>query len=204
MKIKRISLSVLAFFLAMPLFASARPGVIVHLGLSGSPLVAGKYYTDGGTARSTYGTMSSIYEDYMGPITTTGTIIAGVDIKLNRVVAISVDLGVNTIFSENFSGVTNQKIGTSYGVAAYLFPKAKLYYFDRTLIRMYGTIGVGIGKYFGYPSSTSSSQLFKNPMKLEAQAVPFGIEVGKKVFGFAEIGVGTIFMGVHAGVGLKF
>ncbi len=36
------------------------------------------------------------------------------------------------------------------------------------------------------------------------QTSPRGIMVGKKVFGFAELGVGTMYIGAMAGVGVRF
>lgn len=178
------------------------PQIIGHLGLSGVPVAAGKYFTRSSYSDMTYGSMASIYGDYYGAISTAGTLIAGVDFKLNRVVAVTVDLGVNVMWRSSFSGVSQQKTGTDTGVAVYLLPMAKLYYIDRNFFRMYGTAGLGVGIYFGYP--TNSYDTFRDRMKCEVQFVPIGIEFGRKFFGFAELGAGTIFVGAHAGIGYKF
>ena len=39
---------------------------------------------------------------------------------------------------------------------------------------------------------------------LAAQLVPVGVTAGKKVFGFFEVGIGTMYTGCKAGVGFRF
>ncbi len=177
------------------------PQISTRFGIAGSPSVAGEYFTSN-TNPYSYGTLSSIYYGGIGAVSTPGTFVGGIDIKFNRVIALSVDLGVNAMWADTYSNANKTVTGKQTGVALYFMPKAKLFYMDREMVRMYGTVGVGIGRYFGYPTKYSSN--FSSPFKLEAQFVPFGIEVGRKLFGFAELGVGTMFLGFHAGIGYKF
>lgn len=180
------------------------PEFIGHFGISGSPYIAGTYFSPRSWSSenyASYGTLESIYSDRSDAVNTTGTFVAGLDIKFNRTVAVSVDLGLNAMWSDTYSNITGDKTGTDTGIAVYLIPKVKIYYMDRPWVRMYGTAGFGVGRYFGY---TRRAIIFKNPFKFEAQFVPFGLEVGKKLFGFAELGAGSLFMGIHVGAGYKF
>lgn len=181
--------------------------VIGHFGISGTPMTAGNYFTRNAIYYKDYiAGYTGSFDRVIGNVRSTGTFIAGVDIKFNRVIAVSVDLGLNAMWCDNYNPETKVLSGNTTGIAVYIFPKAKLYYLDRSLIRLYGTAGFGIGKYFGYPalSDNFGESYYDGTIKLEGQLVPFGIEIGRKFFGFAEFGAGTVYMGVHVGVGYKF
>lgn len=178
--------------------------IIAHFGISGTPMVAGNYFTRN-LDRTSYQDGDNYYvstSNYNGIVRSTGTFLAGIDIKFNRVIAVSVDLGLNAMWLDPSTALSD--VGT--GVALYLIPKAKLYYMDRSVVRMYGYVGAGIGKYINYPGLQSGVGVdyYDGSVKLEGQFVPFGIEFGKKFFGFAELGFGTIFLGAQLGFGYRF
>ena len=61
---------------------------------------------------------------------------------------------------------------------------------------MYSSIGIG-----GLVGKDMDDDLAVFPV---GQVSPVGIEVGRKVFGFCELGFGMMYTGVMAGVGFRF
>lgn len=79
----------------------------------------------------------------------------------------------------------------------------------RSPVRLYGKLGFGAVKYFGFDRRNFDSvdgdvEFYDNSFTPGIQFAPFGIELGRKIFGFAEIGVGTLYRGISAGLGYKF
>ena len=189
---------------------SVAPQISGHLGLAGSPVVASYYFTPETRLFSApidpSLTLSGVYKDYCGPSRTSGTITGGVDVSLNRFLSMSVDLGVNFMWKDSFFGATGECSGHEKGVAVYLMPMCNFTYFKRPVIRLYGSAGVGVCKYFGYSSLVwkSADSFVDKTFKMEAQLVPFGFELGRKLFFYMELGLGTVYIGANAGIGYRF
>ena len=83
----------------------------------------------------------------------------------------------------------------------YLTPMltARFSWLNRKLVRLYSSVGAGLAvslmdvSYREYPETY-----------LSLQVTPVGISVGKKLFGFFELGVGTIYVGGCFGLGYRF
>jgi len=138
--------------------------------------------------------LAYIYGPYNGPTLTTGNITASLDIILSRRCAVTVDLGFTPTWSDVFDGITKQYLYTQRGGALNVLCMFKFYYLTRPVVRMYGDIGCGVIQQFNYD----------NNLNFAAQFVPFGLEVGKKCFGFVEFGVGSSYIGARGGVGYRF
>ncbi len=82
----------------------------------------------------------------------------------------------------------------------------KVYWFNRPCVRMYSHIGLGISfnRYYNDPIEAlgQGERVFK--LVPAWQIAPLGIMVGRKFFGFAEIGIGTCFAGGSVGIGYRF
>ena len=97
---------------------------------------------------------------------------------------------------------TTEKLLDSNRNSSYsLVLKARFVYLNREWIRLYGNIGMGIGinhyenvpYYYGYARTYFTGQF-----------TPFGLEVGKNLFGYFEpIGLGSLGM-YCVGIGYKF
>ncbi len=76
---------------------------------------------------------------------------------------------------------------------------------NRSIVRLYSSVGVGItylqDNYTSYNYIPSGSQYWT---KFALQIAPVGITIGKKLFGYAEIGIGNIYEGGCAGIGYRF
>ena len=58
-------------------------------------------------------------------------------------------------------------------------------------------LGVGAGYYSGFDNMEEN-------VRFDVQFTPLGIEYGRKLFGFAEAGLGTAFSWVRGGIGYRF
>lgn len=182
--------------------------VSVRVGLGGSPVAAQNYYS----AKNSYNDspLSTYYGDYYGPAYTSGVVNVGVDLRILKWLGLGIDINVTPIWHDKYHN-NDSRIGRETGVALTILPMAKFYYFRRPIIMLYGRAGMGFGKYFNYPSLTYSYRdnsgarhFVDESYKFEVQFVPFGFELGKKVFWFAELGVGTVYIGGQTGIGYRF
>ncbi|MCQ2154783.1 MAG: hypothetical protein MJY55_03080 [Bacteroidales bacterium] len=180
----------------------------VRVGLGGSPVAAQNYYK----AKNSYNEypLSTYYGDYYGPAYTSGVVNVGVDLRILKWLGLGIDINVTPIWHDKYHK-DDSRIGRETGVALTILPMAKFYYFRRPIIMLYGRAGMGFGKYFNYPSLTYSYRdnsgarhFVDESYKFEVQCVPFGFELGKKVFWFAELGVGTVYIGGQTGIGYRF
>ena len=62
---------------------------------------------------------------------------------------------------------------------------------------MYGSLSVGVAKYFGYDELDGS-------LRGAFQFSPLGMEFGRWLYGFVETGIGNGYSGIRAGIGYRF
>jgi len=138
---------------------------------------------------------------YYGNIDTrlyyTGSFMASLDLILSKRCVVSLELG-SAFLRQNVFISNNEYFHKRCAVVSFV-PQFKFFYMTRPIVRLYGTVGIGVTKYFG---SYITSSLKK--MEMAAQFTPFGIEIGRTFFGFAEIGAGNLFTGARAGIGYRF
>lgn len=139
--------------------------------------------------------MDVIYHDYHGPIWSTGTLTASVDIQFQSWFFLSINGGWALFRADTYDGVTEANTGRKQGSVCYLLPAANIYYYKADWYRIYGGLGFGVGLY---------SSFFDSRVRFEPQFTPVGIEAGNKLFAFLEAGYGSLFCGVRGGIGYKF
>lgn len=141
--------------------------------------------------------LNSHYRDYAGPMWSTGTLSGEFAINFRKWFSLAFDVAANATWRNYWNPVTDLKSKTISGFYIHVVPQARFYWLNRDNVRMYSSIGLGFmagdaldwDEFLIYPS---------------AQINPLGIEVGRKVFGFCEIGAGTMFTGGMAGIGYRF
>lgn len=102
---------------------------------------------------------------------------------------------VNTIFKSNFSGNDYQPVWTH---DAFLFMAGvRFHYLNQTWVRLYSDIYSGVNVFHNREDSIVSR-------RFAMQTCLFGISVGKKVSGFAELNAGTEFSGGSIGISVRF
>ena len=154
--------------------------------------------------------MSTIYADYYGPARTLGAIGIGFDYAVCKWFSLSMDVAVTSFWRERFKAVGNVSKGMEGATAFYLLPRAKFMYMNRRTVRLYASVGAGAVFYDGYDKLTyryedsSGVHFVDNSFRACAQLTPIGVEFGRKLFGFAELGAGSLYVGMQAGIGYKF
>ena len=77
-------------------------------------------------------------------------------------------------------------------------PTAHFKYMSRPKCTLYGEAQFGAA-YYEFNHSGDPSDLI-----ISFQAIPLGVTFGRDLYGFAEVGVGTQWMGGHIGIGYRF
>lgn len=155
--------------------------------------------------------LASYYMNYHGPTVSSGAYSIGVEYLVARWFSVSADLNVEVLGHDLYDSVTDRRVGRAVGTALVFMPQAKILYMNRPMVRLYGYIGMGVVKYFGF-SSQEKPYRDESGVRFEAsddfhaaiQFVPIGLEVGHRFFGFVECGSGFMFTGARGGVGYRF
>ncbi len=168
-----------------------------RFGIAGWPLTDGLIY--GRTYKDIY--MSDdfsnpdyIYEDYEGARRMLGLLTAEYSINYRKRFTFAIGGYLSTSWTRLYD-YTGAGKGVRMGFSLTVLPTARFKYIDRDIFSMYGSIAAGVA--FGY----SENSLFIFPT---FQLVPVGITIGKKVYGFAEAGVGLTYIGGNIGIGYRF
>ena len=193
---------ILAFALCGGLFAAAQEGegsplgFGFRMGYSLKPATGSDYFYGSFQGVGVDDTrLSTIYHDYHGPIWSTGTFSATADLYIKSWFLVGLNAGWVKFSTPTYDGITDAQKGTQEGTALYVLPMAYCFYLNRTWYRLYGGLGFGVGFY---------SDFFDKKVRLEPQFTPLAAEVGRKLFGFVELGYGSLFCGFRAGLGYKF
>jgi len=197
-------MSVTAILLAVTLFVfpqKASAQFEVRFGISGYPASVNSYYYDE-DGFSYFGdyynkSMSQMYSDYNADSYSTGTISLEINYYLRNWLALSMDLGYNHIWSKRYNGINDSYVGKQSANAFYVIPEIRFTYLHHPAVILYSAVGTGIGLYDNFKELDSK-------VLPEIQMVPIGIMLGRKLFGFAEFGCGTVYCGCKAGIGYRF
>ena len=171
---------------------SARLTFRVGTGIPG----AGVQYFVQGLNNYNYG-LSAVYSDYYSDTKTTPAICAEGYYICNEWLRAGLDLAYTKYSNECFDGISGQLKKERKGQSLAVLPTAMVFYYQKDFIRLYTSLGMGLGYYSGFDNMTGN-------LAFEVQFIPIGIEVGNRVFGFAEGGMGTAVSWVRCGVGFKF
>ena len=141
--------------------------------------------------------LRDIYRPYHSRMYSSGTFSGRFAINFKKWFTLSFDLAANLVWQNEFDAVSDRRNGSYVGFMIHAVPNARFNWLNREKVRMYSTIGLG----FMTGKDAESSEFLILP---SAQINPVGIEVGRKLFGFCELGAGTLFTGAMAGIGYRF
>lgn len=191
-------------------YDSPRPKHEIRIGASTYPLFAAVHFTGGWSSDFDYpdwsdGTIQNALSDYGGDVYCSGTFSVEFCWILKKWFTMSAGIGYNHFWKTMYSGATGESTGTAHASAYYLLPQARFTYFSRLYVKLYSAAGLGMTIY----DNNSRRGRFEvgQPdlsMNLMLQLVPIGITAGNRVFGFAELGIGSMFTGINAGIGFRF
>lgn len=155
--------------------------------------------------------ISYYYNNYCGKAYDSGCYGLGAEYYLARWFAVSADLCFEGLWMDLYDRHSGMKTRRDSGLAIAFVPQAKFIYIHRPLVRVYSGIGIGAAGYIGFDSKRRSyidedgpHYSYDKAVRLTLQFTPIGVEVGRRFFGFAEIGTGSLFSGMRAGAGFKF
>lgn len=158
-----------------------------------------------------YPNLSAIYGKWHGLTYTSGSFGLGLDYRLFKWLSLSMDASMDVLWQDRYDSYDDTEPTKNHGYSVSLLPGVKFFAVNSPVIRLYGGLSLGLTKYIGYDRL---SYLYEYPngykvyqddsYDIAYQIVPFGIELGRKLFGFAELGYGSIFAGARIGMGYKF
>lgn len=200
----RIAALASAVFLCSAFNASAEnediPEFEIRVGVSGFPLLpSSENKFGGGSIFNKYVTyndysLDELYSNRSGARYTTGNIGAEFTYNIKKWLAICGGMYVSPFWMSTFDGYSHQRISTSASASLSGLVMVRFNYFNRPLVKLYSSVGIGVMADFSYYPVVA----------MHIQTVPFGISVGGRVFGFAELGLGSLYLGGNIGVGYKF
>lgn len=144
----------------------------------------------------------SIPRTYDGPTYTTGAINLSYAYRFRRWFDFGVLLSYNSEYKRVFDNLTGDYLYRIYQHHITVMPTVRFTWLNRQWVRMYSSLGMGAT--FGAQSITGSQKPYNTDrLAFAFQCSYLGITVGKSLFGFAELGLGTKGLAIF-GMGYRF
>ena len=194
---KKFLIPLVALLMSIPL--TAQDKFEVRIGWGGYPLVDAGNFVPGSLhycpSYTDPGDLEGMYAPQNGAVHMTGQIYGEFSWHVRKKLTLAGGLYFNGIYGSIIDPDNLETIRKTRGVTATILPTAYWYWANRPKCRFYSGIGLGVnmGTYEG-----------KSQVSPALQLTAIGFTVGKKVFFFAEYGVGTLCMGGKAGLGYRF
>ena len=147
------------------------------------------------------GPSSSNYSGYHGnQVHCVGLLTGEVAFKLRKWFTVGVQLAGTNFWADTMNGN-----GLISGTAFYLLPNVRFTYVRSEVFNMYSGIGLGVGVLSGFSGEKSAfAGIGGADIQTALQAVPVGIQFGRDLYGIAEVSLGTMNVGLRAGIGYRF
>ena len=129
-----------------------------------------------------------------------GLLTGEVAFKLRKWFTVGVQLAGTNFWADTVNGD-----GRISGTAFYLLPNVRFTYVRSEVFNMYSGIGLGVGVLSGFSGEKSAFVgIGGADIQTAVQAVPVGIQFGRDIYGIAEVSLGTMNIGLRAGIGYRF
>ena len=170
-----------------------------RFGAAGLPLMDMLLYSDGWydymiDPAFSYINPDRLYKDYEGTRRMIGLLSAEYSINYRKRFTFAVGAYLSTAWNNVYQYDGTRK-GADVGFGLTIMPTARFKYVSREAFSMYGSAGLGLMAGF------FDDEAYIYPT---FQLVPVGFTFGRKVYGFAEFGLGTLYIGANVGVGYRF
>lgn len=146
-------------------------------------------------------TLAGIYLPGLGYGYMTGVISLELDFNIKRWFAFTLGIGTNAAFQDVFDPMTGGKMGRNKAAAITILPEARFNWLNRDIVRLYSAIGIGLGIDVASDIRYNETETGFYPV---AQFTPVGISLGRRVYWFAECGLGLQYIGGMTGIGVRF
>lgn len=152
--------------------------------------------------------IGNIYEAsrYYEKERTSGSWTAAFTFNFTKVMA----LGASLSYEGGWSGLYRRSDGTKVTGCAdnYISPllTLRVSWLNRPLVRMYSSVGGGVAVNLTREATLEEGKRLpvESDVTFSFQVTPIGISVGRKLFGFAEAGIGHQYVGGFFGIGYRF
>lgn len=144
------------------------------------------------------GSVSDQYYDlqtYRGNLYSTGALSMAHSVKVAKWLEMGATLSYVGNFRNIYSTETNNVIGRETSNSIFFTPTMRFVWFNREWVRMYSSVGLGIGMMIKHPYSTNAGGATEPYIEWgpSVQLTGFGISVGKRFFWFSEVQtIGTL------------
>ena len=140
-------------------------------------------------------TLDKMYGTYQGPEYMTGLISGEFSIHFRKWFTLAVEAGLNGMWGRVYDSSDGSFVRRTSGISFTVIPHARFYWANAKSVRFYSGIGLGLGlgRYDGYFETYPAFQFS-----------PVGFSVGRKIFAFGEMSLGTAYFGGKFGMGYRF
>lgn len=104
------------------------------------------------------------------------------------------DIWWSRIGADIYQGLSNEISDARSFNVIHILPEARFYYFQSRFTTLSGAVAAGVGIVTGSNATCS----------FDYQITPIAYTIGKKVYGLAELSLGSVFMGLNFGFGCRF
>lgn len=149
---------------------------------------------------------SEMYDDrltYMGEERVTGSITASYSFRFTKLLSLGASFSYAGQSRNHYNLSDDTKAASTRLDRFMLTPMVRLSWMNRSNVRLYSQAGLGLGYVLQHDDRLPSSSLSRSTAFVSMQMTFIGLSVGRKFFGFTELGCGT--QGVLiAGIGYRF
>lgn len=165
-------------------------------GLSG--FATGSYYIHLGGEPYDYYTPNTWFDTpdaYQTPTRTSGTLHISYVYRVAKWCALGGTVSYAGFFNKTRDRITDEVIGRHSQHYITVMPTVRFSWFNRPCVTMYSGLALGLGivnqrGFSGYPGTYSMNYSSITTLTFAGQLTLFGVQAGRKWYGFAEIGVG--------------
>ena len=135
-------------------------------------------------------------QSYRGNRYNTGSLNIGHSVKVAKWLELGATFSYVGSYQNIYSSLDNRVIDRETTSSLFFTPTVRFAWFNREWVRMYSSVGLGVGVMVQHPYSNSQSATAAEPYiewGPSIQLTGFGISVGKRLFWFTEVQtVGTL------------
>ena len=130
----------------------------------------------------------------------------GYTYNFTKVLAIHTNVFYESGWIDRFSREGDVKVAESLDSYLSAMASFKVSWYNRPAVRLYSYFGLGLSYKYGYndPVNGLGQGTRIHDIVAAFQFTPLGVQFGRRLFGFAEIGIGHYFSGAAAGIGYRF
>lgn len=189
---------------------SEKSGVDLTLGWGGYPVKEALFFGVNHFDHFESYDLSGLYRDSVGNVVSLGTLSLQADLPVKRWLSVPLIVSGNLVLT-SLSEPVNDRVRSVPGGTFSFQAGVRFKYMNRPRVNFYSGLSVGIGFCSDYNTIQYSNDGKTIVTKYrpyfeflpEFQVVPFGVRFGGKVYGVAEIGLGTLYCGGLLGIGVR-